>query len=66
MPCLHPDYMQGKIKVDEYVTHDCKLEDINQGFDDMHVSHTYSTFNSTSRTEMPQSGNCIRCVVDMS
>lgn len=33
------DYLQGKIKVDEYVTHSRTLADINKGFDDMHVSH---------------------------
>ncbi|OBZ76442.1 S-(hydroxymethyl)glutathione dehydrogenase [Grifola frondosa] len=30
------DYLQGKVKVDEYVTHHRKLEDINEGFNDMH------------------------------
>jgi S-(hydroxymethyl)glutathione dehydrogenase/alcohol dehydrogenase len=48
MPTLVKDYMEGKLKVDEYVTHHRKLDDINKGFHDMH------------------SGECIRCVVDMS
>jgi Zn-dependent alcohol dehydrogenase len=30
--------MTGTLKVDEYVTHHRKLEDINEGFHDMHVS----------------------------
>jgi S-(hydroxymethyl)glutathione dehydrogenase/alcohol dehydrogenase len=30
--------MTGTLKVDEYVTHQRKLEDINEGFNDMHVS----------------------------
>jgi hypothetical protein len=30
--------MQGKLKVDEYVTHHRTLEDIDQGFHDMHAS----------------------------
>ena len=29
--------MRGKLKVDEYVTHQRGLADINQGFHDMHV-----------------------------
>ena len=35
------DYLQGKIKVDEYVTHHRKLDNINGGFHDMHVSSHY-------------------------
>jgi S-(hydroxymethyl)glutathione dehydrogenase/alcohol dehydrogenase len=35
---MTPDYLQGKIKVDEYVTHSRTLAEINKGFDDMHVS----------------------------
>ena len=33
-----PDYLQGKVKVDEYVTHGYKLAEINDGFDAMHVN----------------------------
>ena len=33
-----PDYLKGKIKVDEYVTHQRTLATINDGFHDMHVS----------------------------
>lgn len=33
------DYLQGKVKVDEYVTHEFKFADINKGFDAMHVSY---------------------------
>ena len=32
------DYLQGKVKVDEYVTHHRKLSDLYEGFHDMHVS----------------------------
>ena len=32
------DYLQGKVKVDEYVTHGFKLAEINDGFDAVHVS----------------------------
>lgn len=32
------DYLQGKVKVDEYITHRHKLAEINDGFDAMHVS----------------------------
>ena len=40
-PCSWPDfldYLQGKVKVDEYVTHHRTLAEINAGFHDMHVS----------------------------
>ena len=32
------DYMDGKLWVDEFVTHHRDLKEINEGFDDMHVS----------------------------
>ena len=32
------DYMNGKLWVDEFVTHHRDLKEINEGFDDMHVS----------------------------
>lgn len=31
------DYLNGEVKIDEYVTHHRKLADINEGFHDMHV-----------------------------
>ena len=31
------DYMSGTLWVDEFVTHNQQLEDINKGFDDMHA-----------------------------
>lgn len=37
MPTLVKDYMDGKIKIDEYVTHTQKLDNINGGFKDMHA-----------------------------
>jgi len=37
LPTLVDDYLQGKIKVDEYVTHSRTLAEINKGFDDMHA-----------------------------
>ncbi|KAI0650153.1 alcohol dehydrogenase [Trametes meyenii] len=36
LPGLVEDYLQGKVKVDEYVTHHRTLADINEGFHDMH------------------------------
>jgi S-(hydroxymethyl)glutathione dehydrogenase/alcohol dehydrogenase len=38
IPQLVDDYLEGKMKVDEYVTHERTLGDINEGFHDMHVS----------------------------
>jgi Zn-dependent alcohol dehydrogenase len=31
------DYLEGKVKVDKYVTHKFKLADINKDFDAMHI-----------------------------
>jgi S-(hydroxymethyl)glutathione dehydrogenase/alcohol dehydrogenase len=36
----YPDYLQGKLKIDEYVTHHRKFAEINDGFHDMHVRTT--------------------------
>jgi S-(hydroxymethyl)glutathione dehydrogenase/alcohol dehydrogenase len=36
LPGLVQDYLAGKMKVDEYVTHQRKLAEIAKGFDDMH------------------------------
>ena len=36
MPKLVDRYLEGKFKVDEYVTHTLKFEEINQAFDLLH------------------------------
>lgn len=36
LPGIVEDYMAGKIKVDEFITHRHNLDNINQAFDDMH------------------------------
>lgn len=36
LPGLVEDYLQGKLKIDEYVTHHRKFAEINEGFHDMH------------------------------
>lgn len=38
LPGIVDDYLDGKLWVDEFVTHHQTLENINKGFDDMHVS----------------------------
>lgn len=40
--CIDPihlctDYLKGKVKIDEYVTHHRNFLEINEGFHDMHV-----------------------------
>ncbi|KAF5369761.1 hypothetical protein D9758_001333 [Tetrapyrgos nigripes] len=37
IPGLVSDYMAGKVKIDEYVTHYRKFEELNEGFHDMHA-----------------------------
>lgn len=37
LPGLVNDYLQGNLKIDEYVTHHRKFEEINEGFEDMHA-----------------------------
>jgi hypothetical protein len=41
---LSLDYLGGKVKIDEYVTHHRTLADINEGFGDMHVRATIRGF----------------------
>ncbi|WLF78633.1 formate dehydrogenase (NAD+) [Lodderomyces elongisporus] len=36
LPGIVDDYMQGKLKVEEFITHNHDLEGINTAFDDMH------------------------------
>jgi len=36
LPGLVQDYMTGKIKIDEFITHNFGLDDINKAFDAMH------------------------------
>jgi S-(hydroxymethyl)glutathione dehydrogenase/alcohol dehydrogenase len=36
LPSLVDDYLQGKLKVDEFITHRKALEDINAAFEQMH------------------------------
>ena len=38
IPGIVEDYLNGTLWVDEFVTHNESLENINKGFDDMHVS----------------------------
>jgi len=37
IPGLVQDYLDGKVKIDEYVTHHRSLAEINAGFEDMHA-----------------------------
>jgi S-(hydroxymethyl)glutathione dehydrogenase/alcohol dehydrogenase len=57
------DYLNGTLWVDEFVSHHRKLDEINGGFDDMHVSDRGEMF--VSKADLLQAGDCIRCVVDM-
>ena len=36
MPGLVEDYMDGRVKIDEYITHNLNLNDINKAFELMH------------------------------
>ncbi len=36
MPVLVDDYLKGKVKVDEFITHTMPLTEINKAFDLMH------------------------------
>ncbi|KAK7695560.1 formate dehydrogenase (NAD+) [Cerrena zonata] len=37
IPGLVEDYLQGKMRIDDYVTHERKFSEINEGFHDMHA-----------------------------
>ena len=43
LPGYVDDYLAGKLKVDEFVTHTRKLEDINEAFDLMHAGESIRT-----------------------
>jgi len=47
------DYLAGNLKVDEYVTHHRKLDNINEGFHDMHVSTSFELRNQRSQRSHP-------------
>lgn len=70
LPGLVEDYLAGKLKVDEYVTHNRTLREINEGFHDMHVSSLSFSMVLVDETKFfignLKGGECIRCVVDMS
>ncbi|KAI5292477.1 S-(hydroxymethyl)glutathione dehydrogenase [Ascosphaera acerosa] len=36
LPVLCKDYTEGRLKIDEFITHRAQLENINKAFDDMH------------------------------
>lgn len=58
-------YLTRELKIDEYITHRRCLADIDEAFNDMHVS-SQSNLNSVWALTLIKGGNCIRCVVDMS
>lgn len=39
---ISKDYLNGKVKIDEYVTHHRNFLEINEGFHDMHVRKMFS------------------------
>ena len=43
LPGYVDHYMSGQINLDDLVTGECKLEDINQAFDDMHAGKSIRT-----------------------
>lgn len=48
LPGIIDDYLNGKLWVDEFVTHRRGLKEINEGFDDMHVSHAWTRVGETA------------------
>lgn len=44
VPKLVEDYMNKKLKVDEFVTHTLPFEKINEGFDLMHAGERCKLF----------------------
>jgi S-(hydroxymethyl)glutathione dehydrogenase/alcohol dehydrogenase len=41
VPGLVDDYMSGKLKVDEFISHNMGLDEINRSFDLMHSGDRY-------------------------
>jgi S-(hydroxymethyl)glutathione dehydrogenase/alcohol dehydrogenase len=65
LPGIVEDYMKGTVKIDEYITHNFKFEDINKGFDAMHVRWFSQSYHFSKVTTGTQGGDCIRAIVDM-
>ncbi|KAK4687569.1 hypothetical protein P7C73_g2548, partial [Tremellales sp. Uapishka_1] len=65
IPGIVEDYLKGTLQVDEFVSHHRKLDQINEGFEDMHVSTRVSHVSVFNGLLVHQAGSCIRCVVDM-
>lgn len=40
LPGIVDDYLEGKLKVDEFITHQYPLTDINKAFDVMHAGES--------------------------
>ena len=40
MPKIVDMYMEGRVNIDDLITHKLKLEDINKGFDLMHAGES--------------------------
>ena len=41
VPKLVDEYMEGKLKVDEFITHNMALDKINEAFDLMHAGKRF-------------------------
>ena len=61
VPGIVEDYLNGTLKVDEYITHHQKLETINKGFDVR--ADTVWAWTKLIRPQDMKAGTCIRCVV---
>ena len=48
VPKLVDRYLEGKFRVDEYVTHEMKLEEINQAFELLHAGKCLRVVMTTS------------------
>lgn len=56
------DYLKGTLKIDEYVTHHRKFEEINEGFHDMHVCRMCKTLSAVLLTTCLGRGlHSLRC-----
>ena len=56
LPGLVDDYLQGRLKVDEFITHRQPLKEINQAFADMHAGDCIRCVVSMNEAAIKEEG----------
>lgn len=68
LPGLVEDYLSGKLTVDDYITHSVRAVPVafsSSSFSDLGLLSQSTLTEINKGFEFMKSGDCIRCVVDM-